>query len=167
MRNIILFSLFILVVAVAVPQRFIKANDSVQKVSADVYRAQPQQAGPRSLTLHRRGNGHFETDAVVNGRHVQFLVDTGASVVVLRESEAARLGIRPTAGDYRARVSTANGVTLAAPADLNEIEIGRLKVQHVDALILPDHALSHNLLGMSFLSRVNFEHKNGRLILTQ
>ena len=167
MRNIILFSLFILAVAIAVPQRFMKANDSVPKVSADVYRARRQQTGPRSLTLHRRGNGHFETDAVVNGRHLQFLVDTGASVMVLRESEAARLGIRPTRRDYRVRISTANGVALAAPADLNEVEIGRPKVRHVAALILPDRALSHNLLGMSFLSRVNFEHKNGRLILTQ
>lgn len=167
MRNIVLFSLFILVVAIAVPQRFKKANGSVPAVSADVYRAQPQQTGPRSLTLYRRGNGHFETDAVVNGRHVQFLVDTGASDVVLRESEAARLGIRPTRRDYRARVSTANGVTLAARADLNQVEIGRLNVRHVAALILPDRALSHNLLGMSFLSRVGFEHKNGRLKLTQ
>lgn len=167
MRNIVLFSLFILVVAVAVPQRFMKANDPVPAVSAGAYRAQPQQTGPRSLTLHRRGNGHFETDAVVNGRHVQFLVDTGASVVVLRESEAARLGIRPTRRDYRAHISTANGIALAAPADLNEVEIGRLKVRHVAALILPDHALSQNLLGMSFLSRVGFEHRNGRLILEQ
>lgn len=167
MRNIILFSLFILVVAVTVPQRFMKANSSVPNASADVYRAQPQRTGPRSLTLHRLGNGHFETDAVVNGRHVQFLVDTGASVVVLRESDAARLGIRPTRGDYRARISTANGVALAAPADLNRVEIGSLEVRNVAALILPDHALARNLLGMSFLARVGFEHKNGRLILTQ
>ncbi len=167
MRMIILISLFVLGAAVMVPQHLMRANGSAPKVSTDAYRAQPQQTGPRSLTLHRRGNGHFESDAVVNGRHVQFLVDTGASDVVLRESEAARLGIRLSRRDYRARVSTANGIALAARTDLDQVELGRLKVRHVSALILPDRALSHNLLGMSFLSRVNFEHKNGRLILTQ
>lgn len=167
MRMIILISLFVLGAAVMVPQHLMRANGPVPTVSTDAYRAQPQQTGPRSLTLHRRGNGHFESDAVVNGRHVQFLVDTGASDVVLRESEAARLGIRLSRHDYRARVSTANGIALAARTDLDQVELGRLKVRHVSALILPDRALSHNLLGMSFLSRVNFEHKNGRLILTQ
>lgn len=167
MRLIILVSLFILGAAITVPQRLMKASDQALEASADAKPARSEQTGPRKLTLHRRGSGHFETDAVVDGRHVQFLVDTGASDVVLRETDATRLGVRLRPRDYRARVSTANGVTLAARANLTQIQIGRIRVRHVAALVLPDRALSHNLLGMSFLSRISFEHRNGRLILAQ
>lgn len=167
MRNIILFSLFMIGAAMTVPQLINQTSGSEPKAGARSERVQAPQAGYRSLTLYRSGAGHFETDAVVNGRHIAFLVDTGASVVVLRESEVARLGIHPARQDYRVAVATANGQVMAAPTELNRIEIGSLEVRNVAALILPDKVLAQNLLGMSFLSRVRFEHRNGRLILEQ
>jgi aspartyl protease family protein len=166
MRSVILFALAVLAIASVVPRLYMDASRANQNGGAGAS-SHAQEQTYRTLTLFRSGAGHFEADASVNGRRMRFLVDTGASVVVLRESEAARLGIHPIARDYRAKVSTANGVVMAAPVELNRVDIGSLTVQNVAALVLPDDALAQNLLGMSFLSRVRFEHKNGRLVLEQ
>jgi aspartyl protease family protein len=128
---------------------------------------QPASSG-RSLTLDADRQGHFKTEARIDGRYVDFLVDTGASMVVLRETDAARSGIRPRPSDYTAIVSTANGKIKAAPAKLDRIEIGGITVYDVPALVLPDEVLGQNLLGVSFLSRLKrYEYANGRLVLEQ
>jgi aspartyl protease family protein len=121
----------------------------------------------RSVTLSRGNGGHFWADARVDGRRLELVVDTGASQVTLRASDAARLGIHPTPRDYSIKVSTANGVTRAALVQLSMVEIGNIVVRDVPALIHADEALGVNLLGMSFLSRVRFTHDRGKLILEQ
>jgi aspartyl protease family protein len=98
---------------------------------------------------------------------MDFIVDTGASTIALREGDAARLGIHPSERDYSVRVATANGTTRAARVSLNRVEVGGVTVRDVTAVILPDEALGQNLLGMSFLSRLRWEQRNGRLILEQ
>ncbi len=96
------------------------------------------------------------------------MVDTGASLVIMRESDAAQIGIRPVPRDYTATVSTANGKIKAAPAKLDRIEVGGITVYDVPALVLPDEALWQNLLGVSFLSRLKrYEYANGRMVLEQ
>jgi aspartyl protease family protein len=108
----------------------------------------------RSLTLNANRQGHFEVEARVGGRPVDFIVDSGASQVTLRESAAARIGIRPQLADYKARVSTANGEIKAAPVRLERIEVGGITVYDVQALVLPDEALNVNLLGVAIQSRL-------------
>ena len=116
----------------------------------------------------RGRDGHFEVEARIEGRHIDFIVDTGASLVIMRESDAAQIGIRPMRSDYTATVSTANGKIKAAPAKLDRIEVGGITVYDVPALVLPDEALWKNLLGMSFLSRLKrYEYANGRMVLEQ
>ena len=111
--------------------------------------------------------GHFQVEARVEGRFVEFVVDTGASLVVLPESSAAMAGIRPQPRDYTAIAVTANGKIRAAPAKIDRIEIGGITVYDVPAMV-PDEALSKNLLGVSFLSRLRrYEYANGRLLLEQ
>jgi len=128
----------------------------------------PAQAGLRSLNIPRDGRGHFKVDGRIDGQRIGFMVDTGASVVALNESTAARFGLRPTPGEYRANVSTANGTVKAAPARLAMVDLGGIIVRDVDALVLPDEALSENLLGLSFLSRLKrFEYANGTMVLEQ
>ena len=132
--------------------------------------SQPRQpiTSGRSLILESDRQGHFKTEARIDGRYVDFLVDTGASTVVLRETDAARAGIRPRPSDYTATVSTANGKIKAAPAKLDRIEVGGITVYDVPALVLPDEVLGQNLLGTSFLSRLKrYEYANGRLVLEQ
>jgi aspartyl protease family protein len=129
--------------------------------------SQPQ-ASCRSLTLETGHDGHFPVEARIEGRRIDFIVDTGASLVILRESDAAQIGFRPMRSDYTATVSTANGKIKAAPFKLDRIEVGGITVYDVPALVLPDEALWKNLLGMSFLSRLKrYEVANGRMVLEQ
>lgn len=121
----------------------------------------------RTVTIARDGRGQFMVEARVDGRRLQFMVDTGASIIALRESAAARLGIHPLPRDYTVQVQTANGIGRAAEVRLNTVEIDGIVVRDVRALVAPDNALGENLLGMSFLSRVKFSHDRGRLVLEQ
>ena len=128
---------------------------------------QESNAGSRSVTLQDDGRGHFLVQARVDGRWIDFLVDTGASLIALRESSAAKLGVHPSARDYLIAMQTANGVGKAARIQLNAVEVNGITVRNVEAFVIPDEQLSTNLLGMSFLSRVKFSHDRGRLVLEQ
>ena len=122
----------------------------------------------RSLMVDAGRDGHFAVQSQVNGRFVDFVVDTGASVVVLRETDAANAGKRPMPADYTATVSTANGKVKAAPVKLDRIEVGGITVYDVPAMVLPDDILDKNLLGMAFLSRLKrYEVAGGRLVMEQ
>jgi aspartyl protease family protein len=167
MRSVLIFAALALVAAGMAP-RFLAHMDNGNAAVAKVATPEPStNASSSSMTIARGANGHFSVEGTVDGRRMNFLVDTGASVIALREGDAARLGIHPAEREYTARVSTANGVVRAAPIELNRVEIGSLTVRNVAALVLPDEALSENLLGMSFLSQVHWEHRNGRLVLEQ
>ena len=131
---------------------------------------QPSQvsAGQHRMELTSGRDGHFHVDARANGRHINFLVDTGASMVILRETDASNIGVHPMPRDYTAVVSTANGRIKAAPTKLERIEIGDITVFDVPALVLPDEALSTNLLGVTFLSQLRrYEVADGRMLLEQ
>jgi aspartyl protease family protein len=121
----------------------------------------------RTVTLRGDSRGHFEADVRIDGRSIDFLVDTGASSIALRETDAAKLGIHPSARDYNIKMMTANGVGKAARVTLNRVELGGITVRDVEALVVPDESLSMNLLGMTFLSRVKWSHDRGRLVLEQ
>jgi aspartyl protease family protein len=127
-----------------------------------------EQSGFRSLSIPRDARGHFLTEGRIDGQRIGFMVDTGASVIALNETSAARFGLRPSRGDYNAAVTTANGTIKAARTRLAMVDIGGLVVRDVDAMVLPDEALSENLLGLSFLSKLKrFEYANGKMVLEQ
>ena len=116
----------------------------------------------------RDSRGQFLAEGRIDGQRIGFMVDTGASVVALNETSAARFGLRPSRGDYNAAVTTANGTVKAARTRIAMLELGGLIVRDVDAMVLPDEALSENLLGLSFLSKLRrFEYTNGRMVLEQ
>ena len=126
------------------------------------------QSNSRSVSIPRGAGGHFLTDGRINGQRVDFMVDTGASVVALNEKSAARFGLRPSPGDYKATVNTANGTIRAARTRIAMVELGGLVVRDVEAMVLPDTALSENLLGLSFLSKLKrYEYANGKMVLEQ
>ena len=172
MRNVMIYAFLALVMAVVVP-RYLGRASAPAAVDANVSAVAPTAAPAtsssysNSMTIEPGQNGHFSIAAEVDGRHMDFLVDTGASVIALREQDAARLGIHPAEREYTTKVSTANGIVRAAPVELGLVEIGSLSVRNVAAMVLPDDALGQNLLGMSFLSRVRWEHRDGRLVLEQ
>lgn len=127
----------------------------------------PQKPADARIVVINSENGHFAAEARVDGRPIAFMVDTGASQITLRESDAADLGYRPREQDYVVRISTANGEGRAARIELSMVEVGEIMVRDVPALVVPDAALSVNLLGMSFLSRVHWSHERGQLVLEQ
>lgn len=125
-------------------------------------------ASVRSLSVPRDARGHFQTDGRIDGQRIGFMIDTGASVIALNETSAARFGLRPARADYTAMVTTANGTVKAARARIAMIDVGGLIARDVDAMVLPDEALSENLLGLSFLSKLTrFEYANGQMVLQQ
>jgi|SRR3954469_184911 aspartyl protease family protein len=123
----------------------------------------------RTVVIPRDSRGHFQVNGRVDGKHMGFLVDTGgASVIALTERDAARLGIRPAQREFTTEVKTANGTVRAARTQLDRVEIDDVVVRDVAALIVPDAALSENLLGLSFLAKLRrFEYANGKLVLEQ
>src|SRR5216683_662790 len=168
MRQIAIFAATVLVVGVLA----VRMIDQRGQAPPAAMAAQPAPAptespNSRSVTLARGQGGHFWSEARFDGRRLDLVVDTGASAIALRASDAARLGIHPAARDYSVKVSTANGVTRAAPVRLGMVEIGNIVVRDVPALVHADEALGVNLLGMTFLSRVRFSHERGKLILEQ
>jgi aspartyl protease family protein len=136
------------------------AYESAEPISAPV----PQDSGG-SVTIRKSDDGHFWTDARVNGRSQRFMIDTGASYVALPLSDAKRLGVTPRREDYVATVQTANGPAKAAPVVLRDIRISGVMLHDVDAVVL-DHGLDTALLGMSFMGRLqSFEAKADTLRL--
>ena len=98
--------------------------------------------------------GHFMVDVGINGIAVRFLVDTGATRVMLTEEDARRVGLPVDALDYSDRYETANGPIHAAPITLRDMRIDGFEVAEVDATVTQG-PLGVSLLGMSFLNRLS------------
>lgn len=113
-------------------------------------------------------NGHFFTTAEINGQDIEVLVDTGASAVALTYEDANAIGLFPTEQEFTIRLSTANGISLGAPAELDSVEIGDIEVRNVRAIITQPGATSITLLGMSFIKKLErVELEGGELVLVQ
>ena len=113
-------------------------------------------------------NGHFNTEADINGRSIPVMIDTGATMVVLSYEDAERAGLMLTDKDFTRSVSTANGVARVAPVTLDRVSIGNITVRDVPAAVAESGRLRTSLLGMTFLSRLSrFDMRSGRLVLQE
>jgi len=146
-------------------------------VDARTARAQTEAAVPAKITTVRLGgsatsirkakDGQFWTDARVNTGYVNFLVDTGASIIALTPADARKVGLDPENLDYTATINTASGQTKGAPVVLKFVAVGNVSVRNVRAVIIPQ-GLTHSLLGMSFLGELQrVEASRDILILRQ
>lgn len=119
----------------------------------------------RTTAIPKASDGHFWANASVNNKAVRFLVDTGATQVVLTPADAQRLGFAASSLSYDRKVITANGPSYAAMVKLNSVGVGTSTVRNVEALIVQD-GLTTSLLGMSYLGRLSrFEATPSSLIL--
>lgn len=126
------------------------------------------QSAPGEAVAVRRPDGHYGFDARVNGAVVRMMFDTGASSIVLRAEDAAKVGLNPEKLEYRVPVSTANGRAMAAPVTLEAVTVGNITLKSVRALVARPGALQENLLGQSFLSRLSgYSVERNRLVLRQ
>jgi aspartyl protease family protein len=112
--------------------------------------------------------GHYETDVQINGRSLTALVDTGASLVVLRYEDARSLGLVYGSDRFDLTVQTANGVGHVHRVKLSSVRLGSIQLDDVDALVAEEGMLPKNLLGMSFLRRLSrYEVRDDTLILNR
>jgi aspartyl protease family protein len=110
-------------------------------------------------------DGHFRIEALVDGTRVRFLVDTGASDIVLSPADARRIGFDPDRLRFTGVAETANGRVRTAAVRLGSIEIGPIRFDDLPASV-NQAAMRGSLLGMSFLERLrSFEIRDGALIL--
>ena len=127
----------------------------------------PQPLG-RKVLLAADDRGHFTTSFKLNGRQVDGLIDTGATLVAINISTARRIGISLNPSDFNQQVNTANGVIKAAVVSIDRLQIGKISVDNIQAVVLDDRALHTNLIGMSFLQRLaKYQVENGSLLLVQ
>ncbi len=120
-----------------------------------------------TIEVPRAQDGHYYLPVTVNGEPIVFLVDTGASQIVLSAQDAERVGIDPDQLNYFGRAITANGEVRTAPVRLDSLELGPITDRNVSAWI-NEGELHQSLLGMDYLHRFsNIQFTDGRLILSR
>ncbi|MCA0928737.1 retropepsin-like aspartic protease family protein [Ruegeria profundi] len=120
-----------------------------------------------AIEVPRAYDGHYYLPVLVNGEPITFLVDTGASQIVLSEQDARRIGIDPEQLNYLGRAFTANGEVRTAPVRLDSLELGPIIDKGVSAWV-NEGDLRQSLLGMDYLHRFsNIQFTDGRLILSR
>ena len=122
----------------------------------------------RTATISQRTDGHYWARALVNNKaSVEFMVDTGASVVALTFEDARRMGLEPETLDYVWEIRTAGGKTLGASVFIESIKINQVHIKDVEAMVLHTD-LEQSLLGMSFLRELySYEFRGDRMIIRQ
>ncbi len=120
-----------------------------------------------TVTIYAGQSGHFSVNALVNGATVQFLLDTGATEVVLTPQDAKNAGIDTSNLTYSSVVQTANGNTTTASVTLDQVQVGSIVLQNVEASVSQGN-LDTSLLGMSFLTRLgSYNVSEGTLTMSQ
>ena len=118
----------------------------------------------RRVEVVRGHGGDFAVGAHINGARVPMVLDTGASSVVLTQEAAKAAGLPLEVLVYNVNVDTANGRTRAAPVTLDRLAVGGLTERAVPALVAQAGQLKNNLLGMTFLNRLeSWEVRGDRL----
>ncbi|WP_111734171.1 retropepsin-like aspartic protease family protein [Roseovarius amoyensis] len=119
------------------------------------------------IEVPRAPDGHYYLTAEVNGTPVEFVIDTGASQIVLSERDARRAGIDTEGLVYIGRAITANGEVRTAPVRLDRLAIGPFSDERVRAVV-NEGELDRSLLGMDYLQRFSsVEISGNRLVLTR
>lgn len=140
----------------------------VRRMTEQITAQDPGEAyggGDQEMVLRANPYGHFTVAAWIDGSEIPFMIDTGASTVVLSPDAADRLGIHPSGLDYDVVFATANGEVHAALVTLPELRIGDLELEDVEAAVI-EVPMAISLLGMTALDRLaGFEVQGDRMIL--
>lgn len=154
------------------PQTIAAARNDAKAKKRKAAQPEPEQMASvtmsdHSAVINKSSDGQYWADAMVNDQQVKFLVDTGASVVVLTPKDAKKAGLRPENLTYNAPMNTAAGQIMAAHTEIASIAVGNVIVHNVRAVVIP-RGLTHSLLGMSYLGELRkLEVTPEELILKQ
>ncbi|WP_367716770.1 TIGR02281 family clan AA aspartic protease [Nitratireductor sp. GISD-1A_MAKvit] len=122
----------------------------------------------RKVSIQADRTGHYVGQFRINGRKMPAMIDTGATYVAVNRDTARRIGAKLSASDFKYEVNTANGRVKAAAVTLESLQIGRIFVEDVEAVVLDDSALDNVLIGMSFLGRLSrFGVEDQALVMEQ
>ena len=127
--------------------------------------AAPEFSGRQKAVLSADSRGHFIAEGSVNGAHMRFLVDTGATAVALPASDAVRLGLDFRKGQ-RVSMQTANGTAPAYVVTLDRVKIGEIELSGIQAVVV-EGGLHMPLLGMTFLNRVEMRREGEIMTLNR
>ncbi len=164
LRTVSLWLAIVLVVVVGYSYRS-ELGDVGLRVRGELQPGRAMTTAPREMVVARDGDGHFTVQGRVNGQVVLFLVDTGASGILLSPDDARRAGLDMAGMRFDRLAETANGVGRSANVTVAQLEIGDLHLQDID-MSVNQAPLSVSLLGMSFLNRLeSFQVKGDRLYL--
>ena len=142
------------------PEQVARASD---RISDLVRRAE---SPSRAVQIPRGQSGEFALHARINGVATPMVIDTGATSVVLTYETAKAIGLPLELLEYDVDVETAGGHTKAARLTLDRLSIGKLVERSVPALVVPHGQMKSNLLGMSFLDRLeSWEVRADKLVL--
>ena len=122
------------------------------------------EAGVREVELQRNRYGHYVTDGSINGQHVVFMLDTGATGVAVPQHIANDLRLKRGA---TIQVLTANGEVTGYVSKLDSVAVDGIELNDVRAIINPGDDSDVILLGMSFLKKIEFTQRGDVLILRQ
>ncbi|MDF3413881.1 TIGR02281 family clan AA aspartic protease [Sulfitobacter sp. M57] len=138
-----------------------------QDISRDARTPQFSVAGSDQIIVPRARDGHYYLTAEVNGTALRFVVDTGATDMVLTQTDAKRAGIDPASLAYMGRANTANGEVRTAFVRLDQVQLGGVVDTDV-AAVVNEGQMEQSLLGMGYLQRWGrIEITGGELILTR
>jgi aspartyl protease family protein len=163
-ESVLIWAVIALLLALGYTYRF-ELRDVADRVLAEFI---PGRAATRGHTVEiaRGGGGSFSVTTQVNGARVAMVLDTGASAVVLTQEAAKAAGLPLEVLNYSVNVDTANGRARAAPVTLDRVSIGGITERSVPALIAQPGQLRTNLLGMSFLNRLeSWEVRGDKLMM--
>jgi aspartyl protease family protein len=137
------------------------------RIVAELVPAQGQQVGPQSIAFPLGEDGHFHINANVDGHDIGFLVDSGASDIVLTPEDARAIGLDPDYLNYSIPAMTANGQVMGAAVQINRLKVGPIEMMEVPATV-NRAPMPISLLGMEFLKRLrSWSVENGKLTLKQ
>ncbi|MEE8517323.1 MAG: TIGR02281 family clan AA aspartic protease [Alphaproteobacteria bacterium] len=118
-----------------------------------------------AISFRASAGGHFQIEARIDGTPIRFLVDTGATDIVLSPADARRLGFDPAKLRFDRSYRTANGIVQGAPVTLGELTVGPIRLNAIAATV-NGAAMNQSLLGMRFLNHLkSYEVKDGVLTL--
>ncbi len=137
-----------------------------EDISGDI---NPRQAiiDDNTVEVPRNPDGHYYLTLEINNAPIRFVIDTGASQVVLSQSDAARIGIDPATLNYSGSANTANGIVRTAPVMLDKVSLGGITDRAIGAVV-NGGAMNESLLGMTYLGLYDrIEITNGLLVLNR
>ncbi len=140
------------VVAYGDPRQIARATSTVSNTVSDLLRQ--HRVSVRSVQISRSQGGEFALQAKINGVTAPMVIDTGATSVVLTYETAKAAGLPLEVLEYDVDLEPASGHTKAARLTLDRLAIGKLVERSVPALVVPHGQMKTNLLGMSFLDRL-------------